>query len=228
MHKQEIMPGTNLHLSTKETEVMLDSQWILTKHQIMRKIFDLFDGLNTEYKEEVKQKAYLFPENIKYQPGKISKGENYMLLPYLILDYPSFFWKGNFLAFRTMFWWGNFFSVTLHLSGENLRTFLKASLATFNFLKENEYYISVGEDEWQHHYESSNYKQIAEISFDEFKIITQKSFCKISKPLAAEHWKDANEFLLKTFKELLQLMELNYRDDKKDLLPAFPITGSGL
>ena len=48
---------------------------------------------------------------------KIAKGENYLQLPYVLLDYPRCFDKENIFAIRTMFWWGNFFSITLHLSG---------------------------------------------------------------------------------------------------------------
>lgn len=211
------MQGTNLHLSIKETEVILDTNWILTKHRITKKIFEMFDGISQELKIEVEKKSYLFPDNIKYQSGKISKGENYRLLPYLILDYPSFFWKNNFLAFRIMFWWGHFFSVTLHLSGENQKKFIKPELSTYYFLKQFDYYICINDNEWQHHFESSNYKLISQIDFNEFKKLTQKPFCKIAKHIELTQWKRTPEFILKTFKELLTLMEINYLDDKKDL-----------
>ncbi len=211
------MQGTNLHLSIKETEVILDSNWILTKHHITKKIFEMFDGISQALKTEVEKKSYLFPDNIKYQSGKISKGENYRLLPYLILDYPSFFWKNNFLAFRTMFWWGHFFSVTLHLSGENQKKFIKPVLETYNFLKQNNFYLCVNDDEWQHHFEASNYKPLTVIDFSEFVYFTEKPFCKIAKHVDLTQWNIAPEFILKTFKELLILMEANYQGGKKDL-----------
>lgn len=211
------MQGTNLHLSQKETELILDTDWILTKHRITKKIFEMFDGISLELKKEVDKKSYLFPDNIQYQSGKISKGENYRLLPYLILDYPSFFWKNNFLAFRTMFWWGNFFSVTLQLSGEHQNKFIKPDVTTYNFLLEHTYYITTGEDEWQHHFELSNYTPASQFDFIEFENLCKRPFFKIAKYVDLTQWKTAPDFIITTFKELLALMEINYQDGKRDL-----------
>ena len=58
------------------------------------------------------------PEVIKTSTPKISKGENYKDLPYVMLDYPRCFQKEKTIAIRTFFWWGNFFSINLQLSGE--------------------------------------------------------------------------------------------------------------
>ncbi|MEO7801009.1 MAG: hypothetical protein ABIR81_03375 [Ginsengibacter sp.] len=211
------MEGTNLHLSQKETEVILNTEWILTKHRITKKIFEMFDNISLELKKEVDKKSYLFPDNIKYQSGKISRGENYRLLPYLILDYPSFFWKNNFLAYRTMFWWGNFFSVTLHLSGDHQKKFIKPTLDTYNFLCEHKYFIATGDDQWQHHFESSNYTPASQYNFSEFENCCKQPFFKIAKFLDLTQWETATEFIITTFKELLMLMEINYQGGKKDL-----------
>ncbi|HUS03429.1 MAG TPA: hypothetical protein VMY77_16935, partial [Chitinophagaceae bacterium] len=105
------MPA-KIQLSPEELELVNTTQWILSKHAITKKVYDLFGDLSLELKNEAHSYNYLFPENLQYQSGKISKGENYRLLPYVILDYPAFFWKDRIFAIRTMFWWGNFFSVT--------------------------------------------------------------------------------------------------------------------
>ena len=58
------------------------------------------------------------PAEVAEISPKISKGENYNGLPYVMFDYPRFFTKENVFAVRTFFWWANYFSVTLHLKGE--------------------------------------------------------------------------------------------------------------
>ena len=50
--------------------------------------------------------------------GKISRGENYRGLPYLILDYPAYFSQKDIFAFRTMFWWGHFFQCRTTSTGD--------------------------------------------------------------------------------------------------------------
>ncbi|MEI9808974.1 MAG: hypothetical protein WDO16_14545 [Bacteroidota bacterium] len=82
------------------------------------------------------------PEVIKISP-KISKGENYKGLPYLVLDYPRYFEKDNHFAVRSMFWWGNFFSSTLHLSGIYKKKYTSAIEASFTQLQENDFFICV-------------------------------------------------------------------------------------
>src|SRR5438552_3801445 len=101
------MLPAKLQLSETETELIKNTEWILSKHVITRKVYSLFGEISELLKTEAEPYNYIFPDNIKYQSGKISKGENYRLLPYVILDYPSFFWKEKIFAVRTMFWWGN-------------------------------------------------------------------------------------------------------------------------
>ena len=96
-------------------ELVQNSEWILAKHSIIKKVYGMFGDLNELINAEPESFNYLFPEKNKNQNGKISKGENYRHLPYVILDYPAFFDKENIFTVRTIFWWGNFFSVTLHL-----------------------------------------------------------------------------------------------------------------
>ena len=65
------------------------------------------------------------------RPGvepKISKGEKYKGLPWVMLDYPRIFGKEDIMAIGTRFWWGHYFSVTLHLKGGYLRTYLPVIL----------------------------------------------------------------------------------------------------
>ncbi len=92
-----------IQLSAEEAELVNNTEWILTKHIITKKIFEMFGDLNEIIKKETESYYYLFPDNIKHQNGKITRGENYQLLPYLILDYPSFFQKETVFAVRTMF-----------------------------------------------------------------------------------------------------------------------------
>ena len=206
-----------IQLSPHEMELVTNSEWILTKHIITKKVFEMFGELSKDFSKEIEPYNYLFPENVKYQNGKITKGENYRLLPYVILDHPSFFWKDRIFAVRSMFWWGNFFSITLHLSGEHKQKFITDETALLSFLQKNNFFICVNEDEWQHHFENDNYKPAAKITLEEFKGINQKNFFKAAKNLLIQEWNYADEFFIESFRKIMEMLQISYRGDKIDL-----------
>ena len=123
---------TKITLSAKELELVCNTDWILTKHAIIHKVYDLFGEQSALMQQWIMNEEKHLPDEVnKYQP-KITKGEKLSrLLPYVILDYPRCFEKERMLAIRTMFWWGNFFSVTLQLAGNYKETALPSLLNNF-------------------------------------------------------------------------------------------------
>src|SRR5437868_6529086 len=102
-------------LSIYEMKLVTDPEVLLTKNRIIQKVYELFGGLAEDYKDVLKA-AGLFTSNEVV--AKISRGENYKGLPYVMLDYPRQFAKVEVFAIRSFFWWGNFFSITLQLGGQ--------------------------------------------------------------------------------------------------------------
>jgi len=103
-------------LSKYEMELVRDTEVILTKNRILKKVGSMFALLSEELANDAKGQL---PNELIMVPAKVSRGENYGGLPYLILDYPRNFKKEDTFAIRVLFWWGNFFSITLHLSGSH-------------------------------------------------------------------------------------------------------------
>ena len=218
---------TKIHLSKLETELVQNSEWILTKHSIINKVYQLFGEMLRIYKEVSQQQTFPIIDSYKHSGGKISKGENYQGLPYVMLDYPASFTKENIFAIRTFFWWGNFFSISLHLSEKKFLA--KKNLSKiFLFLKENKFYICVNENEWQHTFEAANYINTSDLSENSFKEILKKDFFKISKKLELNKWDEAPEFLNGTFEEIIEFLKISFPTGEKDPLPGFPKAGSGL
>lgn len=218
---------TKIHLSKLETELVQNREWILTKHVIINKVYQLFGELLVAYKEILQQQTHPFVDFYKNSGGKISKGENYKGLPYIILDYPASFIKENIFAIRTFFWWGNFFSVSLHVSGKKILS--KKNLSKiFLFLTENKFYICVNEDEWQHNFEPANYIKISDLSENSFKEISKKDFFKVSKKIELNKWDEAPEFLKRSFDEIIEFLKISFPDGEINLSPGFPKAGSDL
>jgi hypothetical protein len=219
--------ATKIHLSTFETELIQNKEWILTKRSVIEKVTRLFGNMHHTYKEILQEEnlsSGIFSED-KF--GKISKGENYLGLPYVIMDYPAVFNKENVFAIRTMFWWGNFFSISLHLSGKNLLTHDSFSKYFF-YLEEKDFFICVNNEQWEHHFEPTNFINASELKSIDKKQILERNFFKISKKIALNYWDETPEFLWKTFREIVEFLKLSFPAGGKALSPVFPKAGSGL
>src|SRR5437773_12122514 len=168
---------TKIQLSTLERELVNNSEWILTKNEIIKKVQQLLGAVLENIFDYTNTNSKGFPGEVFAISPKISKGENYLGLPWLMLDYPRYFDKENVFAIRTMFWWGKFFSTTLHISGKYKEPYLKSVINNYEELKRNEFYICINEEQWQHHLENENYKPIKELSATEFEDhLHQRSF----------------------------------------------------
>lgn len=82
-----------IHLSSLESELVNNTEWIFTKQIIIKKVQHILGDLHTYYKQLIQQEKDLLPQIFQTPGGKITKGENYQGLPYLILDYPAIFSK---------------------------------------------------------------------------------------------------------------------------------------
>jgi len=205
-----------IHLSKLEKELVQNKEWIFTKQLIIEKVYKLFGELHEVYKQISENEKKILPDFFQITGGKISKGENYEGLPYVMLDYPSFFSKENIFSIRTMFWWGNFFSITLHISGENYK--LKENFSELLiYLNENNFFVCVNENEWQHHFDTSNYVDGKNIAEDQFKEIAKKNFFKISKKLSLNKWDSATNFLETSFKEIIEFIKFSFPAGEKVL-----------
>jgi len=199
---------TKITLSDKELELVCNTDWILMKQIIIDKVYHLF-GVQAELMQQyiIKEKKYL-PEEVNGSSPKISKGENYGGLPYIMLDYPRCFEKEKTLAIRTMFWWGNFFSMHLQLSGKCKEAALGTLQKSFLMLQQNDYWVCISDDPWQHHFDADNYLYLKDCTEDIFaSILNRESFVKIGKKIALKQWKEAPTFIEQSFIELISLLK---------------------
>jgi hypothetical protein len=195
-------------LSHKELELVCNTDWIFTKHTVIEKVLQLFGNVVPMMEKQTKQLRECLPKQIFINRPKISKGENYRLLPYVMLDYPRHFNKNDNLAIRTFFWWGNFFSITLQLSGEFKIAVEVKLLKQLNYLQENNYWICISDTQWQHDFESTNYLPVTNFTADEFSAtLCRKDFVKLAKKIPLQSWDTVPAFLIKSFSEMITLMK---------------------
>ncbi len=184
------MPSaTKITLSGKELSLVTNSDWILTKQSIIQKVFERFEECATSIRQTILQNHRL-PGELRFSIPKISKGEQYRQLPYVILDYPRLFGKEDMFAVRTMFWWAGFFSITIHVTG------MYRSLLNLQYLYQQaaiggDAYICISENQWEHHFEADNYRLMASLPQHELqRLLTDNSFVKIAFRYPLEKWNE--------------------------------------
>jgi hypothetical protein len=232
------MEGANLQLSPEEMRLVMEPGWILTKNSIIKKVVGLFAGLSEEYRAALEglasdptanapnPAAQAAPAAMAAVAGspfgspKISKGENYQGLPYVMLDYPRLFGREDVLAIRTFFWWGHSFSVTVHLKGTYRDRYLPVLQQRWADLAAAGFHVGISEDEWRHEHVPETYRPI--VSAEDFAgsaedvagfsggsegPVPVPGFLKLSAVCGLDRWEEAHEVLLGLFRVLIDVLQ---------------------
>lgn len=198
--------------SADELNLLQDENILRTKQAIIKKMHRLLADTEYHLRQTVSAKIKSVPEYSLAQSGKISRGENYLDLPYLVLDFPRHFAQEAIFAYRTMFWWGNFLSCTLHLQGAALEKFRTNLLSNLPRLKEDIFFC-IAPTPWEYHYGSDNYALVKEMPLDKLnELITSKAFIKISRKLPLESYAQLAGFSAETFELFWKIIGLEGSD----------------
>ncbi len=184
----------NVRLSAEEMRLVTDPEWILTKNSIIRKVVEMFGELSAEWRVKL--------EGIIPSQPKISKGENYRGLPWVMLDCPRAFGREDVLAIRTFFWWGHAFSVTLHLKGIYQQDCLPGILAREAELAEAGFELGISATEWDHGHIPEHYRPWT----DATELGADRPWLKLSAQRPLQDWEEAPERLSGLFGLLLQVI----------------------
>ena len=172
---------------------MTDAAWILTKNSILRKVVKLFADLSAEWRQTPVPDALAAGRE-----PRISKGEQYKGLPWVMLDYPRIFGKEDVAAIRTMFWWGHSFHVTLHLKGRYLQLYLPVIRSRQAELMAAGFEVGISADEWEHEHSPDTYGG--------WENLAVTPFLKISARCELERWAEAPNWLTNKFQLLMGVL----------------------
>lgn len=198
------MNVAKIHLSAEEWALVQNEHILLTKNAIIQKVYLLFGGVAEELRPWYEKDDLAFPSILKAGP-KISKGENYEGLPYVMLDYPRAFGKEDCLAVRTFFWWGHYFTVTLHLKGIYQQQLARRLENNAAVLAANNFRISLYGDEWNHDLGTSHWQDLPSAGISATSIL-EAPFCKLSAKVPFDEWKESYTRLLKKQQVIFDLL----------------------
>jgi len=192
--------SSKLALSAAEWQMAASSEVILTKNKIIDNVFRMYGMLADDFKESSKLMHTQVSSVFDMHP-KISKGENYEGMPWVMLDYPRHFSKveGHF-AIRCFFWWGHFFSISLQLSGHYLSQYNHV----FEKLHQQHWYVGFTDDPWNQHLPNADWKQwqndVPPNSME------SGAYAKAAKKIPVTEWPQVQYFLKAQYHELIQAL----------------------
>ncbi|HEX6168094.1 MAG TPA: hypothetical protein VFZ33_00275 [Chitinophagaceae bacterium] len=196
---------TKIQFLPAEMELVSSPGIILTKNAILQKIKSFLEELQLKQHDVLQKYSSQLPGEVLKISPKISRGENYKGLPWLVLDNPRYFQHNNIFAIRTMFWWGNFFSITLHLSGNNKTHLLKKIADHYSLLGKSDFYIYTGQKEWEHDMNPNSYIRISSLNNDELeKVVTENGFLKLAVKFPIDSLEAIEDKLLRNFELLVK------------------------
>lgn len=195
-------------LAEQELLYLQDTNFLTAKLRIQKKMQALLE--RTQKSLQALPQSLSFPEQVWEVPPKISRGENYKGLPYLVLDYPRVFQQESQFAYRTMLWWGHGFSCTLQLGGSYWQQYQSAILGKLKALQAQQWWLCVNDTPWEYHYEADNYMPLEDLLVQEkLQLLAQKPFFKISRRLPLREYRQLPSFSLETLQQLSLLFRLN-------------------
>ncbi|MES2779891.1 MAG: hypothetical protein V4651_08325 [Bacteroidota bacterium] len=170
------MRKSTIKLTKHELDFASDTIYPETKQSVMLKMRELFAECGQKLNQNV-----LYQELTQNGQFKITKGEQYKGLPYLVLDCPQI--KGSDFDWvaRTMFWWGHYISCNLIIRTDMLEP--KKQASALHQLKKTR--ILTGHNLWEQELESDAYSKLSDLSIvDITHILQDNTYLKISRKIA--------------------------------------------
>lgn len=201
------MPNTPT-FTAEEMAILLDKNFLLTKRVALEKTMSLLAVLSERLQQNPIHQGFEFPKGTDTMVGKISKGENYKGLPYMVLDFPKYFHKTSIFTFRSMFWWGNEYSFTLHLGGDVLLQYQTHLLKQWKKLEQKGVYFCINSTPWEYDFGEDNYLPIEELDRKNIEEkIAKTGFIKLSRQLVLKDWEQLLKYGNETYQLFLECLQ---------------------
>lgn len=182
---------------------MHDAELMRARRSILSKIHELLAAVQRRLESASLWEDLPFAAEAKTAGAKISKGDNYLEMPYQVLDYPRCYGTREVFAYRVMFWWGHEFSAFLHLKGQSLTLISRSLPLRWSRLQQSGFLVSNSDNEWVQHATPEHYAEASVLSGHEVLSLKDRSFLKMGRTLPLEKWASLEEFSLETLALLL-------------------------
>ena len=192
-------------LSNRELDVVKNTEFLLIKNKILDKIRSKLSETSSMLVAEIKADFPHIYERFGIESPKISRGEKYHGLPYLVLDYPRFFDKGNTFSFRTTFLWGHYVNCSLHVEGDMVD--LSSLENRWKSLSKQDLYVCLHSTPWEHYLTKPYFAHISSMNAQDLqKHYHANQFIKIASRLEYGQLENLPDLVSLRFRSLVDFL----------------------
>lgn len=186
-------------LTDREKNLMYDPEIFPLKFQVNDKLLSLFNAIGIALKDKLIDHHFFQSSDIQF---RISKGENYLQFPYIILDIPQLSAGSNLICLRCMFWYGHYFSLSLLLKGKPAYAALPALSIAAPQLKN--WQFSFANDPWLYCLEDALFTEVSAVSFTQMKThLDTYHYIKLMRKIKAGNLNEIKRDFLKYGSEII-------------------------
>lgn len=163
---------------------------MLEKIRVLKNVSSTLAEVESGLKPVIHLQEKILPAGALTKTGKISRGENYKGLPYLVLDFPRYSSGNQLFIYRTMFWWGNYFLCLLVTQNCGFKLKSLDNADTFK--------MNVGPTPWNYDFSDSCWQPLND------KI--DHSFIAIGRKISFEDAENLGAISRTTFEDLMSFL----------------------
>jgi len=193
-------------LTEEELRLLQDATLMPAKFRIWEKIEHILLQLQQQLAATLDTEGNFLPGEIRNNPHKLSRGENYRQNPYRVLDYPKSMSGKDLFTFRTLVLWGDAIGFHLILSGKYREMFLPCIRQRATCLPGG-WYLSAQQTPWIWEREAAHLYPCGELDTAQLAALLEKrSFVKFSRFLPLAQYDAIAEQGLLCWHNCLQLL----------------------
>lgn len=167
-------------LTKHELDFASSVEYPLTKQNVFTKINRLMHETGLQLSQEFHKNQL-----IDLAHHKITKGERYKEMPYLVMDFPQIKGPDFNIVLRTMFWWGHYFTCSLIVKTSLLD--LEKTAKNIGKLKKAK--ILTGSNLWEQELETDDYAKTSDLSKKQImKLLESSNYLKLSCKINLRHY----------------------------------------
>jgi len=192
----------------KELTIIQNNEFLIDKNKVLEKVKKIFSECGNRLAEEIEFNNPQIKKRFAELPLKISQGENYHGLPYIVMDYPRYFQEDATFSYRIIFLWGHYFNFSLHLGKKAIDT----AVLVKNWDKIQEYpvFICVHSSPWEHYFQFSYFKKAKSLTLEDASTHLEKyQFIKLSLKEEFNQTDDLPDLTIRNFQTLAQFLGYN-------------------
>ena len=197
------MNSTKVSFSDKELALLNEKDFWIERKILSDKLMELLNSVKESIRLTPLFNQIAWLDGTDLTNGKITRGENYLSFPWMVLDFPRLISGDNLLLYRTMIWWGNGCSSSLVVQGGYLNEAKKSLVNQLPDLLSQHILFATATDAWVHNPNDDSNLLMSEITAEKFP---EQNYIKLMKKIPMNELENLPEISAANFELLAKIL----------------------